>query len=65
MPFLPGRHGTRLRRIIPIVYLVIGILIAAQRHDLTNLTTLGRIATAVLAILLWPLLLLGVNLTIK
>ena len=53
------------RRIIPIVYLVIGILVAAQRHDLTNLSTVGRIATAVLAILLWPLVLLGVNLTIK
>jgi hypothetical protein len=54
-----------LRRIIPIVYLVIGILVAARHNDLTNLSTLGRIATAVLAILLWPLVLLGVNLTIK
>jgi len=54
-----------LRRVIPIVYLVIGIVVAAQRQDLTSLSTLGRIATAVLAILLWPLVLLGVNLTIK
>ncbi|HEY4991345.1 MAG TPA: hypothetical protein VII33_04605 [Nakamurella sp.] len=54
-----------LRRIVPIVYLAIGILVAAQHHDLTNLTTVGRIVTAVLAILLWPLVLIGVNLTMK
>jgi hypothetical protein len=54
-----------LRRILPVVYLVIGIVVAAQHNDLTNLSTLGRIATAVLAILLWPLVLLHVNLTIK
>jgi hypothetical protein len=63
--FLPRRHGTTFRRIIPIVYLVVGIFVAAQRHDLTNLSTVGRIATAVLAILLWPLVLFGVNLTVK
>jgi hypothetical protein len=62
---LPRRNATMLRRIVPIAYLVIGILVAAQHHDLTNLTTVGRIATAVLAILLWPLVLVGVNLTIK
>jgi hypothetical protein len=64
-PFLTRRNGTMLRRLVPIVYLVIGILVAAQRQDLTSLSTLGRVATAFLAILLWPLVLLGVNLTIK
>jgi hypothetical protein len=54
-----------LRRLIPIVYLLIGILVAAQHSYLTNLSTAGRIASAVLAILLWPLVLLGLHLTIK
>ncbi len=54
-----------LRRIIPIVYLVIGISVAVQHNDLTNLSTGGGIATAVLTILLWPLVLLGVNMTIR
>jgi hypothetical protein len=61
---LPRRHVGILRRIIPIVYLVIGISVAAQHNDLTNLSTVGHIATAVLAILLWPLVVLGVNMTI-
>ena len=53
-----------LRRIVPIAYLLIGVLVAAQHHDLTSLSTVGRIATAILAILLWPLVLLGLHLTI-
>jgi hypothetical protein len=53
-----------LRRILPIAYLLIGVLVAAQHHDLTNLSTVGRIVTAVLAILLWPLVVVGLHLTI-
>jgi hypothetical protein len=54
-----------LRRIIPAVYLVIGILVAAQHNYLAHLDTAGRVLSAVLAILLWPLVLLGVHITIK
>jgi len=54
-----------VRRIIPIVYLVVGVLVAAQHHYLAHLNTIGHIFSAVLAIALWPLLLLGVNLNIK
>lgn len=53
-----------IRRIIPIAYLLLGVLVAAQHGYLTNLAAINRIASAVLAIVLWPLLLLGVSLTI-
>jgi hypothetical protein len=53
-----------IRRILPIVYLLIGVLVAAQHGYLTNMTTLGRVLSAVLAIVLWPLVLFGVHLTI-
>jgi len=54
-----------LRRVILVAYLLIGIVIAAQKNYLTDLNTAGRVLSAVLAVLLWPLLLLGVHLTIK
>ena len=53
-----------IRRIVPIVYLLIGLLVAYQHSYLTNLTTLGRLLSAALAVVLWPLVLLGVHLNI-
>ena len=47
-----------------IIYLVIGIIMAANRGYLTNLSSLGALLSAVLAIVLWPLLIVGVNLHI-
>jgi hypothetical protein len=54
-----------LRRILPVVYLVIGVLVAAQHDYLSPLNTAGRVLSAVLAVLLWPLVVLGVHLSIK
>jgi hypothetical protein len=54
-----------LRRIVPVVYLVIGVVVAAQHDYLAHPNTASRILSAVLAVLLWPLVLLDVNLTIK
>lgn len=51
-------------RLLAIVYVIIGIILAANRHYLTNLDSGKRILSAILAILLWPLLLLGINLHI-
>ena len=53
------------RRIVPLIYLLIGLLVAGQHSYLANLNSVGRVISAVLAILLWPLVLLGVNLTIS
>lgn len=51
-------------RLITIVWLVIGILLAANHNYLRNLDAIKPIISAVLSILLWPLLLLGINLHI-
>jgi len=48
-------------RLIPIVYLVVGVLIASQNAYFTTINTLPGVINAVLAILLWPLVLFGVD----
>jgi ABC-type anion transport system duplicated permease subunit len=45
-----------------IVWLFVGILLAASHHYLQNLNTVKQIVSAALAVVLWPLLLLGINL---
>lgn len=48
-----------------IVWLVVGVLIASSHHFFAHFDTIKVIASAVLAILLWPLVLLGIDLHIK
>lgn len=45
-----------------IIYLIVGVILASSHHYLNHVNTLKPILSAVLAIILWPLLLLGVNL---
>jgi hypothetical protein len=52
-------------RFLTIVYVVVGVAVAASYDYFENLDTLRRIASAVLAVLLWPLLLLGIDLHIR
>ena len=47
-----------------IVYIVVGVAIAASYHYFRNLDTLRLVLSAVLAVALWPLLLLGIDLHI-
>jgi hypothetical protein len=51
-----------MKTIILVVYLVVGIVVASTHHYFGHLGSLKGIAAAVLAVLLWPLVLLGVNL---
>ena len=51
--------------LVGLLYIIIGVAIAAQKHYFEHLDTIRLIASAVLAILLWPLLLLGIDLHIK
>jgi hypothetical protein len=44
------------------IYLIAGGIVAATHHYWSNLNTLKAVISAVLATLLWPLLLVGVNL---
>jgi ABC-type uncharacterized transport system permease subunit len=54
-----------IRRIVPLIYVLIGLFVAYQQGYLANVTTLGRILSAVLAIILWPLVLFGIRLNIS
>jgi hypothetical protein len=48
-----------------IVYIVVGVVVAAGHHYFEHLDAVKPIASAVLAVVLWPLVLLGVNLHLK
>jgi len=52
-------------KLLGAIYVAIGIFLAANKNYFENLDTAKRVLSALLAILLWPLLLLGVNLRIK
>ena len=43
------------------VYVVIGCVLAAQRNFFDHLGTVDGIASAALAVVLWPLVLLGIH----
>jgi hypothetical protein len=51
--------------IVMIVYLVIGVALAAARGYLGDVGSIGDIVNLLLAVLLWPLLLLGVEFNIN
>jgi hypothetical protein len=55
----------RLGAVLFVVYIVIGVVVAAGHNYFENLEALKPIASAVLAVLLWPLILFGINLQIR
>lgn len=52
------------RKLLGLIYIAIGVFVAASKDYVDNLETVKRVLSAVLAILLWPLLLLGIDLRI-
>lgn len=48
-----------------ILWLIVGLLMASHHHYLTHADRLKPIVSAVLAVGLWPLLLLGINLHVR
>ena len=48
--------------LLTIAYVVIGAIVAGTHNYFVHIGTLESIVSAVLAVLLWPLLLLGVDL---
>ena len=44
------------------IYLIVGAIVAATHHYWSNLHTLKAVVSALLATVLWPLLLVGINL---
>jgi hypothetical protein len=57
--------GKVLSLLLTVAYLVIGVIVANSHHYFSHVSGFKPIASAVLAVLLWPLVLLGVNLHIK
>jgi len=50
--------------LLPVIWVVIGVVVAATHHFFDHLATIGAILSAVLAVILWPLILLGVKIAI-
>jgi hypothetical protein len=48
-----------------VIYIIIGVVVASGHHYFEHLDAPKPIASAVLAVLLWPLILFGINLHIK
>jgi hypothetical protein len=54
-----------LGAVLFVLYIVIGVVVAAGHHYFEHVDALKPIASAVLAVLLWPLVLLGISLHLK
>ena len=53
-----------LKTLLLLVYLAVGLVVASNNDYLADLDTLSAIISAVLAVVLWPLVLLGIDLHI-
>ncbi len=47
-----------------VIYIAIGAVVAATHHYWSNLHTIKQVISALLATVLWPLILVGINLHI-
>jgi len=47
---------------VGVIYLVMGAVVAATHDYFENIDTLKRFLSAVLAVVLWPLILIGIDL---
>lgn len=59
------RRGGRGPSLLTIIYLVIGVVVAVDNDYLTNIDDIEAVLSALLAVVLWPLVLLDVNLHIN
>ena len=50
--------------LLPLIWIVIGLVVAATHHFFDHVGTIGGILSAILAVILWPLILLGVRIAI-
>ncbi|HVF79345.1 MAG TPA: hypothetical protein VNA28_13695 [Solirubrobacteraceae bacterium] len=47
-----------------IIYFVIGVIVAASQNYFDHLSTVGKVVSALVAVLVWPLLLFGIDIRI-
>jgi lipopolysaccharide export LptBFGC system permease protein LptF len=52
-------------RLLGLVYVIVGVAIASSHHYFGQVHTLRQILSAILAVFLWPLILLGIDLHIR
>jgi len=66
-PDLRGRSARRRSSasLLPLIWIVIGVVVAAAHHFFDHLGTIGAILSAIFAVILWPLILLGVKIAIS
>jgi len=50
--------------LVPMVYLVVGVIVAATHHYFQHVDSARTVGSAILAVVFWPLLLLGIDLHI-
>ncbi|HET9105304.1 MAG TPA: hypothetical protein VFN55_18275 [Solirubrobacteraceae bacterium] len=48
-----------------LLWIVVGVYFASNHHYLNHTDTIKRIVSLLLAVILWPLLLLGINLHVR
>lgn len=51
--------------LVVVIYLVVGGVVAGSHHYFDSLSSIGAVLSALLAILLWPLVLFGTKITIN
>ena len=61
---MPFRRPIRFN-LAGLIYLVIGVAVASSHHYLSNVHGWRGVLSAILAIVLWPLILLGIDLHVK
>lgn len=54
-----------MRGLVGIAYVVIGIVVAADRSYFDHLGNIDNLASALFAIALWPLLIIGIDVTLR
>jgi hypothetical protein len=50
---------------LPAVWIIVGVVVAAIYDYFDSLGTVGRVLTAAVAVLFWPILLFGFDVTIQ
>jgi hypothetical protein len=47
-----------------IIYIIVGVVVASNQGYLADVATLSQLISAIVAVMFWPLLILGANLHI-
>ena len=59
-----GGLDVRGASLLTVLWIVIGLVVAASHHFFDHIGTIGAILSAIIAVILWPLILLGVKIAI-